>query len=653
MSSFFLLKIHSQNYDLLLFHINGDFVDKLISIVILFCFSIGFSQNEKSNFKAFGMTPEIVSTELYKKLDHASTIEERCQYLDTIAKLFVRSGSADSVISYGQKLDKVLSFDQSQDSVLKTYKLKALLYKGIGARKIGFIDKATSSFIEGIEASNNHDYFQAYFKLELAQNYIIKELPEKAKTIIDELEIAEFHQDLYLKYLIVFSQYQILLKDFSLAEETIELGLSKKFSDNYIKTQLELELLSAKVKYYLNDFEDAISTSQSIKNQTLFHEIYDLYIEAVLIEGQSYVSLKQYRPAEVALSSAFINATQWNRLELKQKIIRALVNFYSLKEDYKNAFNLMTQYQAVSYTIAQNQNKLLVSDLELKYETLKKEKEIDKLQEDQLLKLSEIERQKTIKYALLIGFLIILVPVILLLVVYYQKLQAQSLLNAKTEAINKQEVQAIMRSQELKLANNTIHVQKKERDRIARELHDSIGGNLAAIKLKMNNLDENNQDKQNIIHQINQTYGQVREISHSLISKEIEKANFTELIENYIKNFNQNTDVEIRFNAYPDEVINNFDARLKTTLFNILKELIINAFKHAKAAEIDIQLTYVSENKSIELIYEDDGQGFDVDKMTKGIGLKNLENRMNELNGNFSVNSRIGRGTVISMSIPY
>lgn len=617
-----------------------------------FCFLVGFSQEKQYSFKAFGVTPEVVPTALYKKLQNASNINERITYLDEIAQVFLTSGNADSLIHYSQRLKRALVLTRPQDTTSNIYKFKALFYQGIGAQKIGFMDKAISSFIEGIEATNTHTYFNTAFKLELAQTYLLKGSPEKVKPIIDELEISKKHPELYLRYLVLLSGYQIFINDFNSAQTTISNGLSENFIEEYFKAKLQLQLQLAEIKFKQNDFKQSIAMSTAIKDQALQQGFFDVYIAAVLNEGRCYVLLKDYQIAEIALNTAYVNALQWHRLELKQKIIKALVQLYNTKGDYKNAFNLMTQYQAVNNTIAENQNQLLVSDLELKYETLKKEKEIDKLREDQLVKQAEIERQKTIKFAFLIGFLIILIPVILLLVVYYQKLQAQSLLNTQKEAINKQEVKALMQSQELTLVKNTISVQRKERDRIARELHDSIGGNLAAIKLKMNNLGDSHPDFKKILQQLDATYDQVREISHSLIPKEFENSSFTELIDNYIQNFSQDPSVNLRFNAYPDEAINNLETHFRLALFNILKELITNAFKHAQASEIEIQLTLISEDNSIELIYEDDGVGFNVNKTNKGMGLSNLEKRVKALQGSFSINSAINRGTVITISIP-
>ena len=594
--------------------------------------------------------PNVVSKELYAALKESQIHGERCKYLDTIARVFMQSGHADSLMQYGLRLSnnyKVLNTEG-----LINYKLNALYYQGVSASNMGLLDEAVKFFILGIESSDKNELLHKYIKLQLAQVYIFKGELDKAKQLLETLPQDKTDNAFYLKNIIVKSNFLLKSKDSKSARLLLNKGLSEDFLSEYDKLNLELRLGLVKTLIIEKKFSLVLEKLNSIKDESLINGFYDLYIDAAIYEGMAFANLKNYDIAEVALNSAYVNTIQWNRLELQQKIINALVKLYNAKEDYKNAYALMTQSRSINSAIIENQNQRLIKDLELKYETLKKEKKIDKLQEDQLVKEAEINRQKTIKYAFLIGFLVLLVPIILLLIVYYQKLQTQSLLNIQQESINQQEVKNLLQAQELELAKNAISVQAKERDRIARELHDSIGGNLAGIKLKMNSLGDHKPEFRQILNQLDTTYNQVRDISHSLIPKEFETTAFTNLIYNYIKNISQNSSIDLRFEVFPKDVINAIDAQLQVAIFNMIKELVTNALKHANAKEIIIQLTAPSEEKSIELIYEDDGVGFDLDKVKKGIGINNIETRVADFNGTISINTAINRGTVISISIP-
>ena len=102
---------------------------------------------------------------------------------------------------------------------------------------------------------------------------------------------------------------------------------------------------------------------------------------------------------------------------------------------------------------------------------------------------------------------------------YYQKIQTQSELAKKQEEYNTEKVKSLLQEQELNLIKASIDGQDEERKRIAQELHDSIGGNLAGIKLQLSSLAQNSPALKTINSQIDETYQLVRDISHTLIPK--------------------------------------------------------------------------------------------------------------------------------------
>ncbi|MUU77592.1 sensor histidine kinase [Winogradskyella endarachnes] len=627
-------------------------IKTILFLIISFVSLLGFNQEVHYNFKAFGHMPQVVGNDIFEKLNDAETSQIRFRYLDTIAQIYLESGHADSLMHYGKLIKSEAFYKDSTFQNIKSIKLRALYYEAVAAHKMGLFDEAIKSCIEGLGFSNSEGYINNYLKLQLAETYLFKGELEKSKALLETLPQTKTDHKFYLKNNVVKSHWLILDKDYDLAKAMLNETLSEDFVKDFKKLKLELELNLSEIELRKGDFKSLIDKSEAIKKEALNLGFYDVFIEATLDVGYGYAMLRNFDISEMALSTAYINTVQWNRLELQKKVINALVKLYNAKGDYKNAYGLMTQYQSVTREIADNQNQRLVKDLELKYETLKKEKEIDKLQEDQILQEAEIQRQKTIKHAFLIGFLVILIPIILLLIVYYQKLQTQSLVNKQQEALNQQEVKTLLQSQELDLAKNAIAVQSKERNRIARELHDSIGGNLAGIKLKMNSLGDHQPEFRQILNQLDATYNQVREISHSLIPKEFEASAFIDLVNNYIQNIKEDVSVDLRFDAFPKEAINAINVPIQVALFNIVKELITNALKHAKADEVSIQLTSPSSENSIELIYEDDGIGFDLNNENKGIGLNNIETRVADYKGTMSINTAINRGTVISISIP-
>lgn len=626
---------------------------KVVPYFLLLLISLMNAQQKQSDFTAFGKIPTEVNPARYQQLKEAKNPRTRLAQLDTIAQIFLKEDYADSVAAYGAKIRQEVLLLSAENPGVPFYNLRALYYEGIGKREMGFLEDATSAFIKGIEKTSAKDQpMRNYLHLGLAETYLLKGEPKKAKAILEAIKMPVKNFKLAISVAAAKGDYFFQLKKANQARSFYKKGLHTPEITKFPKLQLRLQLGLAKINLKLKKLPQALAVFKEIKAKSLQQGFYKLYVEAVLNEGSVYRQQKAYQLAETALSMAYVNAVSWNRLELQKEINQTLVQLYVEKKDYKNAYSLMTQYASINYRIATKQNAGQVRELEFKYESLKKEREIQDLQKTKLKKQSEINRQKTIKNAILIGFLILLVPIILLLVVYYQKLQAQSELNKQQEIVNQQEMQAVLQSQELKLAKTAIAAQREERHRIAQELHDSIGGNLAAIKLKMNGLPTGNQLSAELMAQLDKTYEQVREISHSLIPKEFKEQAFTDLVGEYIRNLDQDQQVDIQFNAYPEGEINKLDEKFLVTLFNMIKELVTNAMKHAKANQIEIQLSFLSEEKSISLLYEDDGLGFDPEKTKKGIGLKNLQKRVRDLNGTLALNSRLQHGTVISINFP-
>jgi signal transduction histidine kinase len=439
-------------------------------------------------------------------------------------------------------------------------------------------------------------------------------------------------------------------KDLVLAKKQYEkaLILSKKITA--LQSELNIRLKLGRIAESENRFDEAYALYDVAKESALENGFNTLYFEGTILMGKLLHREQHYESAIIALSVAYINAIQRDNLNYQQQILEVQAKTFAATEDYKNAYAIMTQLAWVESEINTRQQQKIIKELEVEYETLKKEKEILGLQETQILKDTELKRQRTIRNAFLIGFLIILVPIIALLYVYYQKIQTQSELSKKQEEINGQKVASLVREQEMKVIRATLDGQDEERKRIAQELHDSIGGNLAGIKLQLSGLDNGSGSLKTISRQLDETYQLVRDISHTLIPKKFRQHRFTQIVSEYLNSISGTGAVHIHFHPHPPEEINTLWEEVQSELFKIIQELTTNTLKHAQATKLEIHLN--SYNGSTNLLFEDDGRGFDPDKNEAGIGLKNLRDRVAELQGKLHIDTKIGRGTVISIEIP-
>ncbi|MEM6722332.1 MAG: histidine kinase [Bacteroidota bacterium] len=207
------------------------------------------------------------------------------------------------------------------------------------------------------------------------------------------------------------------------------------------------------------------------------------------------------------------------------------------------------------------------------------------------------------------------------------------------------------------LLHATILTQEKERNRIARDLHDEIGSKLNVIFLNVCRLkkhgehdaeiEEITEEVETVIHT---TINSIRFISHELLPPTLEEFGLIETIRELQHSFQKTGDIQVEFTTsehmHPIE-----NPLIELNLFRIIQELINNSIKHGKATEIDMHLS--AEKTLIQLNYQDNGTGFDSseEQHKKGLGMKNIESRLRIINATYTLNSSEGNGINITINV--
>ena len=218
--------------------------------------------------------------------------------------------------------------------------------------------------------------------------------------------------------------------------------------------------------------------------------------------------------------------------------------------------------------------------------------------------------------------------------------------------IDERKLDMVLKGQEHEVIRVAIDIQDKERKRIAQELHDSIGGNLAAIRLQLNSLATRKNNQLDFIKKLlDDTYEQVRNLSHDLIPKKFSKNEFSIVLEEYLQNIKEASNLSISFSIHPRKKIDELNEIVLMELFKIIQELITNTLKHAKAGVAELHLNLVKDKLS--LFFEDNGIGFDPENLKEGIGLDSIKCRLKKLNGVMAIDSKHNRGALINIEIPY
>ncbi|MBU3027411.1 histidine kinase [Zobellia galactanivorans] len=615
------------------------------------------ANTDKVQINTFSTIPnnkEESLTSYYEALNNADYGSQRFSVFEQLAEQHIKRGNTDSILHYGNLYMKELGNWDKPDASKQLHYAKAHYFLGIGSHINGLLDKSVEWHIKGLkdaEAAHSEE-FQYKNKIGLAHSYIQNSESDKALETLTKaiMDFGTMFPELTIQAQIFMGNAHLMKGEYELAKTQYDEALRMATDFKDFEKQLAAKLELAKLAQATGAIEKAFQEYESVRNQALANDLTAIYFEGSLLLAKLYYLEGMYETANIALSIAYINAIERENLQFQKETLTMQARSFSQLEDYKNAYAAMTQLFRVNNKITAKQQREIIKELEIQYETLEKEKTISSLEEEQIAKNAELERQKTIKNAFLIGFLIILIPIIALLYVYYQKIQAQSELTKKQEVINQQKVTALKQEQELNLIKAAIEGQDEERKRIAQELHDSIGGNLAGIKLQVASLTKESSKWKEINHQLDETYQLVRDISHTLIPKKFKQHAFSELIREYIGSISRSGKLEIGFYPHPEADINGIDDMTQMELFKVIQELMTNTLKHAEASRVDIHLNLLE--KELSLLFEDNGKGFDPSDIKEGIGFENIRSRINHMNGTFHIDSLQNRGTVISIEIP-
>lgn len=197
--------------------------------------------------------------------------------------------------------------------------------------------------------------------------------------------------------------------------------------------------------------------------------------------------------------------------------------------------------------------------------------------------------------------------------------------------------------------------QEIERQRLSRELHDSLGQSILALKMKFEQIREaTGIKKEKIVNETENLFlrimTEIRNISNNLMPAVLSEFGLILALKKTCREINKNTGININFKHINDSEV--FDKKTEIHIYRIVQEAFSNTLKHANASEI--QLTFMEKENQIELSFHDNGDGFIFNKeiFLKGNGLSNIKERINLLDGKLNVITSPKKGTTIFCQIP-
>ncbi|WP_445755929.1 tetratricopeptide repeat-containing sensor histidine kinase [Polaribacter sp.] len=488
---------------------------------------------------------------------------------------------------------------------------------------------------------NNHSKSILYYKNAIYQNNLIKDNFEFNKNIIRS------------------EKESVLLKIANEYLRNSEKDSAKKYYNLIIETNsLDSRILSTQAKAFSN-------LSGIYRQDSLYDLAKEYALKALKIQQKNnnkisisaalgnlasiYLDQNKFKEAKKNYQEALSlieNDTTEKALRIKDGLYFNLAyNLYKLK-DYE-----AYQYQEKSYLIKDKlrdkEIRRIIEELGFKYDFDTREKLLQKNQEVKLLK----EKEKT-RNLLTIAVSTI---VIFILIIGFSMLRQKNLQLklSKTELLQEQKIEKIKSESQTRILNATIDGKETERKDIAETLHDNVSALLssASLHLQATRKQFNGETPVEIEKTqqiINEASEKIRNLSHTLISSVLLKFGLKFAIKEMAEKYT-NSELQIEADL---KNLRRYHQSFEIKTYNIIQEFINNIIKHSEANNALIKMT--EKDHKILLTIIDNGIGFDKAKITSknGIGISQIEARIQMMQGHFQIDSKRGNGTKITIELP-
>ncbi len=213
----------------------------------------------------------------------------------------------------------------------------------------------------------------------------------------------------------------------------------------------------------------------------------------------------------------------------------------------------------------------------------------------------------------------------------------------------KEQVTQALEKEKREVADKMIQTQEEERNRLARELHDGLGGLLGGIRIGAHHRLKTDPETQLWIgEQLDMAVTDLRNIAHDLMPVQLQEQGLDKILEKTVARWNNGEGFKIR---YSSQLKTRYPLRTEAALYRIVLELLHNIKKHAEATEVNIEIWEDEKMNKLTLLVEDNGKGFDIGK-EEGIGWKSIRQRVQYMNGKVNLDSsHLGSTVIIDVSM--
>ncbi len=398
-------------------------------------------------------------------------------------------------------------------------------------------------------------------------------------------------------------------------------------------------LIAAQVFRKLNNFDSAIyyfqkSYDVSEKNNYGYGKA-----ESLLQLGGVSIQQKKYSDAETFLLKGLKQAEDIGYVNMLDDGYKYLSDVYAMTGRYKQAYESFQKYKELNDSTVAMTSKQYATELEKKYESEKKDKQI-KLQQ------AAIKQKNTLNYVLIGSAAALLIISLLGFRNYKHK-----------QTLQQRRINELETEKQLMATEAVLKGEEQERTRLAKDLHDGLGGMLSGIKYSFNHMKgnlvmtpENAQAFERSMDMLDSSIKEMRRVAHNMMPEALVKFGLDTALKDFCNDISNSGALNVTYQSVGLESAA-IEQTTAITIYRIVQELLNNTIKHATAETAIVQLSKSGDQISVTV--EDDGKGFDASVLqaSRGIGWTNIQNRVEFLKGKLDVNTAPGKGTSVLIEL--